>query len=78
MRSIGQTTDPRHRFPLDLISRRHKNKLPLETAVVNLPGGLRERKFKHAGKLPLTLRNTPDEAHTYEMLLAKTMKTHFI
>src|SRR5207302_696129 len=78
MHSIRQTTDPRHRLALDLFSSRHKNKVPLEAAVVNMPGSLRERKFRHAGKLLLGSRNAVDEVHSYVMLAAKTMKVLFI
>jgi len=76
MPSIGQTTDPLHR--LGFISGRHDNKGPLEAAVVTLPGGSRERKFRHAGKLPFELRNTVDEVQVYVMPVAKTLKALFI
>jgi hypothetical protein len=78
MHSIRQTTHPRHRLPLDLLSGRHKNKVLLEAAVVNLPGDLRERKFRHPGKLPLGFRNTVGEVHIYAMLVTKTLKVLFI
>jgi len=78
MHSIRQTTDPRHRLPLDLLSGRHKNKVPLEAPVVNLPGGMRERKFSHACKSPLEHRNAVGEVHIYVMLVAKTLKVLFI
>jgi hypothetical protein len=50
----------------------------LEAAVVNWPGGLGEREFRHAGKLPFGLRNTVGEVHIYVILVAKTMKVPFI
>jgi hypothetical protein len=65
-------------LPIDLFSSRHKNKVPLEGAVTNVPGSLQERESRHSGKLPLGPRNPVDEVHNYVMLTAKMMKVLFI